>query len=187
MTVKKRDQYKECNDQPEVLLKDFELQFCSRCVRPDCTRSQHGRSKFDQRVTTWESRLFIDVPRMSPEDPRFVDFQAKRFREIDTTAVPNIQGRVQDWVDPRDLDAEYEIPETKKIESAIVSDEDEQGPAKAPEPVPSTPDRRGKMLGGKKVDEKLTRPVLDPWEPKKQTPTEGKIVKPGAKIRLGGS
>lgn len=188
--MEKRDQYKECNDQPDVPVEDFRLQFCSRCVRPDCTRSQHGKSKFDQRVTTWESRLFIDVPRMSSEDPRFGTFQAKRFREIDTTAIPNIQGGVQDWVDPRDLDEPktYEVPEATRIRANATQDLDEQGPVFEQKAAPVHSDRRGQMLGGKKVDEKLVRPVLDPWEPKKQSPSsDEKIVKLGAKIRLGGS
>ncbi len=170
MTVEKRDLYRECNDQPDVSVEDFQLQFCSRCVRPDCTRSQYGKSKFDHRVTTWESRLFIDVPRMNPEDPRFESFQAKRFREIDMTEVPNVQGGVQDWVDPRDLDEPktYEIPETKRIETEAIRD------------------RRGRTLEGKKNDVRPDQPVLDPWEPKKQPPSNEKIVKPGAKIKLGG-
>ena len=195
MTVEKRDQYKECNTLGEVSVEDFRLQFCARCIQPECTRSQHGKSKFDQRVTTWESRLFIDVPRMSLSDPRFSDFQAKRFHQIDTGRVPEIQG----WTDPRDLEEPsapepdtYEVSETKQVEVQAIADIEEFGvaaPASEPQAVPqaskSTSNRRGQMLKGKKVDAKPTQPVFDPWVGKK--PPEGKVVQPGAKIRLGKS
>ena len=179
----KRDQYKECSDQ-NIPVEDFRLQFCSRCVQPECTRSQHGKSKFDQRVTTWESRLFVDVPRMALTDPRFQSFQAKKFSEIDTGRVPEVQG----WVDPRDLE-----PETPMEAVEPVSEPQEPEPDKVEKAAPSsqepamgqTPNRRGQMLGGKKTPAKKPSEKSDPWAPKK-TP-EGKVVKPGAKIRLGNS
>lgn len=215
MMAEKRDWLGDCNDQG-VPLEDFRLQFCERCLQPECTRSQHGKSQFDARVADWESRLFLDVPRMDKSDPRYEDLQAKRFLGIDTSRVPEVQS----WVDPRDLQQptpkkpepvpepalvpepppEYEMPETKQVEAQAVADIEEQGPAE-PEPVPlpavetpqraalNTPNQPGQMLGGKKVDEKPVAPVSDPWVPKESTPTPDdlKVVPPGAKIRLGGS
>lgn len=187
MTVERRDEYKNCNIFPtEVTLEDFQRQFCSRCLRPECTRSQHGKSKFDQRVATWESRLFTDVPRMSMSDPRFEQFQAKRFLEIRPSGgrIPEVQG----WVDPRDLDqpkaeATPEVPEPQVEE--VTQKPPIQEPPTPPANTRNTPNRRGQMVGGKKVDVRPTKPVSDPWEPKKAP--EEKIVKPGTKIRLSGS
>jgi hypothetical protein len=188
MTVGKQDYIKDCNDQG-VSLEDFRLQFCTRCLQPECTRSQHGKSRFDQRVHSWESRLFLDIPRMDGEDPRFVDIRAQKFMDMGRTP------EVQAWVDPQDLvepepepepePNTYEIPKTTQIAAETITDLDEQGPKPAPAAPANTSNRRGQMLGGKKVDVKAPQPVSDPWVPKKAP--KGEVVQPGAKIRLGGS
>lgn len=188
MPVNRQDQIKLCNDHG-VPLEDFRLQFCARCLQPECTRSQHGKSRFDQRVVTWESRLFVDVPRMSPSDPRIKNIQAQKFIQIDTGRPHEVQG----WVDPRDVSEEpstpdesvCEAPETKSVETQTTVDPDEQSSERLEDSpaLKNTPNRRGQMLGGKNVGP--AKPVSDPWKPKE--PTKGKIVQPGAKIRLGGS
>ena len=208
--AEKRDWLGTCNDKG-VSLEDFQLQFCARCLQPECTRSQHGRSQFDARVADWEDRLFKQVPRMDEADPRFQQIQAKRFLGIDMSG----PARVQSWVDPLKLEdppaplppepamvepppREYEVPEAKQVEARAVADLEEQGPAPvevretpAPRrpisPPMNTPNQPRQMVGGKKVDEQPTVSVSDPW--KAPTPAKApdgtKVVKPGAKIRLG--
>ena len=211
--AEKRDWLGTCNDKG-VPLEDFQLQFCARCLQPECTRSQHGRSQFDARVADWEDRLFKHVPRMDEADPRFQQIQAKRFLGIDTSG----PARVQSWVDPLKLEEpapkpelppepamvetqpEYEVPEAKQVEARVMADLEEQEPvppepAKVPEapvrrpvsPPMNTPNQPRQMVGGKKVDEQPTVPVSDPW--KAPTPAKApdgtKVVPPGAKIRLG--
>jgi len=188
MPMAKVDYLKECNSYG-VALEDFLTQFCARCLQPECSRSQHGTSKFDQRVSTWESRLFQEVPRMAETDPRFETIRAQKFIQIDTGRVPEVRS----WVDPRDLaEPKVEPPPSPEPEptpqepSPQVQAEEPKAPAN---PVKNTPNRRGQMIGGKKVDGGGPKPVLDPWEARKppEKKAEGKVVQPGAKIRLGGS
>lgn len=190
----KTDYIGECNTYG-VALNDFLTQFCARCLQPECTRSQHGTSKFDHRVTTWESRLFQEIPRMAETDPRFKLISSQKFIQIDTGRVPEVRS----WVDPRDLAGPKESP----IESQgnLVEPQEVTAPSPEPSPVPeprpqqiktaglvqNTPNRRGQMVGSKKVDGGEAKPVLDPWGTQEKKAPEGKVVQPGAKIRLGGS
>jgi hypothetical protein len=206
--AEKRDWLGECNDQ-HVPLDDFQRAFCDRCLQVECARSQHGKSQFEARVATWEERLFNEVPRMDPSDPRYQVLSAKRFITIDTGPVPEVRG----WVDPLNLKEPpevppttpeprtYEVPETTRIRAQAIVDLDEAGPVRAPVeegPVPesprvvpqaselNTPAVRGQMVG-KKVGGPAVAPVSDPWEPRKSTTDGLKVVPKGAKIRLGGS
>lgn len=193
-----------CNEF-QIPSEDFEMQHCARCFQSECTRSLYGKGQFDQRVSTWEQRLFTNVPRMDESDPRYKEIQAKKFVGLDNSPVPEV-GRSA-WVDPRDLDdgaPEYKVPETKRIEAQTIADLQDQGPAKVtpkvddappkpqiPEesvdtPFMNTPDQPGRMLGGREKPTKLA--TSDPWEPKKEPSGEkGQVVKPGARIRFGGS
>lgn len=212
--VEKRDWLGECNDQ-HVALDDFQRAFCDRCLQVECTRSQHGKSQFEARVADWEDRLFNQIPRMDPADPRYALLSAKKFITLDTGAVPEVRG----WIDPLNLEEPpeappptpeprtYEMSPTTLAKAQAIVDLDEKGPVvaqeepTAPEPprnipeppktVPlvsmlNTPVVRGQMVG-KKADGPAVAPVSDPWEPKKATTDGLKIVPKGAKIRLGGS
>jgi hypothetical protein len=210
------DFLKECNDQ-QVPLEDFRLQFCARCVQPECTRSTHGTSKFDQRVTTWEQRLFTEVPRMESSDPRFEGIQGKMFKMF---SLPVQQaGAKSDWMDPRDLveptpqphvdppaepeeeepipPTEPEFPEVPESPSAPppVAAVSTQPPVKATTSKLSpailrmnTPSQSGRMLAGNPAPT-----PKDPWAgpaaPANAKPNEGGvvIVKRGATVRLGGN
>jgi hypothetical protein len=79
--MERKDFMKECNNLGSPL-EDFKLFFCDRCFQPECTRSNYGKSRFDQRVTTWKERLFTKVPRMEPGDPRFLDITHQQFRPV---------------------------------------------------------------------------------------------------------
>ena len=214
MTLEKRDQLRVCNDQG-VPLEDFRLQFCDRCLARDCTRSQAGKSKFEQRTSTWKERLFDEVPRLSPDDPRIEVIQAKRFRESSPKAPHEVKSS---WDDPRDLTessaddpqvvpvpdaadfsklaAEHIRQNLEEEQAARLSTPVQQVEPEAPAdetprtPAPqfvNTPNQPGQMLGGKKVDKQAASPVLDPWEPKKTTTDDVEVVQPGARVRMGGS
>jgi len=189
----KRDWLHHCNEFV-VPNEDFELQHCGRCFQAECTRSLHGKGQFDHRVATWEERLFTETPKLDEGDPRVEVIRAKKFVEIG----PAPEVGLSAWEDPRDL-------QDTSPEQAVV-DLDEQGPAKAPElddfpqepqiqqqstaPVMdrpmNTPAQSGQMVGGH--DKPVQKPVVDPWEPKKEATLDGgQVVKPGARIRFGGS
>jgi len=184
-----------CNEF-NVPIEDFELQHCARCFQQECTRSQFGKSQFEARVANWEDRLFNKVPQMSEDDPRFVTFQSKKFVSVDAAPAPEV-GRSA-WVDPRDLTdeapAEYEVPETKHLEE---QEPEVDEPAPEPQisdrtPVTSTtpmntPNKPGQMIGGRDKPPKAV-PAADPWALKKPATDDGvQVVKPGTRIRFGGS
>jgi hypothetical protein len=82
----------------------FAEAWCNQCLNPDCSRSTHGKTRFDQRTLTWEERLFTQVPRMSPQDPRYLQITRQAFHTIDVGPTPEV--RTSAWHDPRDLGAE---------------------------------------------------------------------------------
>lgn len=208
---KQQDFFSECNDL-RVSPEHFASQFCSRCFQRECTRSQFGKSLFESRVLTWEERLFKNPAKLDTADPRFEGIQSKRFLEIYTGPVPEIGRGSSSWMDPRDLGT----PEVQGREgpAPVIEEPVQEAPAPSltpslPEPVqalppavsepvkppePSTtpakntPFRQGQMVGGHKPSPKAPAPVYDAWAgPKPASPPDGtKVVKPGARIKLGG-
>lgn len=211
--ARRLDFLKECNDQ-QVPLEDFRLQFCVRCVQPECSRSKHGTSKFDQRVATWEERLFTDVPRMESTDPRYLGIQGKMFKMF---SLPVQQAGVKsDWMDPRDLVEPTPEPHVPPPEEEEALPEEAIPPTEpeipmVPEPVAppfaavsvqppvkattsklspallrmNTPTQSGRMLAGN-----VPPPPKDAWAgPTAPKPTQdgAVIVKRGATVRLGGN
>jgi len=190
--AEKHDFLSVCNDHG-VPVRDFEAQFCFRCLQPECTRSLSGKSRFERRVDTWEDQFFNHVPRMSEADPRFVQLRAKKFIEIERGPVPEIGRAVRAWIDPRDLDAAPESPHSTEdsppVPPAEVAEEESstltETPLSQSPPPPvlmNTPFRQGQMLRGSKP----AAPPRDPWAAKPKEPEIPK-VRPGAKIKLGGS
>lgn len=187
----------ECNEFG-VSAQDFEAQFCFRCLQPECSRSQHGKSRFEARIGNWEQRLFTSIPRMPESDPRYITLHTKKFVDIDPGRIPEIGRAPAAWIDPRDLDVAPESPQSsgqpKNREPepeapaplASVAPEAQEEPRPAPTAVPklmNTPVQQGRMIGGSKP-----APPRDPWEVKAPTETTGiKVVKPGARIKIGGS
>jgi len=169
------DYIRECNDQG-VPPEDFVGAFCIRCFQSECGRSQFGKSKFDQRVSTWADRLFLNVPKLAPEDPRFAPIASQKFITIDTGRTPEIHSA---WVDPN----EPQAPEPSVFVPADI-------PAPSPEVARGTiprhmilanaPSQAGKVLGsgGKSARRDLWATPEAPAEP---------VVAPGSRIKLGGS
>jgi hypothetical protein len=199
--VPKSDQLGICNNLgiPE---EDFRLTFCNRCLSEECTRSQLSQGgAFEQRVRTWHDRLFSDVNKMPPEDPRFQTISAQKFVTIPVGQPLEIRGN---WVDPRELQEPVEIgpvasePSPEPVSVAPPENPKPSLPAEPPsEPVPSpvtvpekpvmptqplqTPGGVGRMVSGGPP-----KKTSDPWEPVgvSREGTE-KIVSPGARIKLG--
>lgn len=191
----KVDHLRTCNDQ-NVPFQDFDIQFCQRCIQPECTRSQHGKSRFEQRALNWESRLFLNVPRMDPNDERFPSIAGKRFVTVDGVR-PTVSSA---WIDPReDRPVQVQVPvqiqasEPEPLELVPVAPPPApQQPPPVPvaeNPVPTgqprnTEARPRQMIGG--VEPKPVAPVLDPWQPTHTQPLRPgeTLVKPGARIKF---
>lgn len=96
----KLDYLKECNDQ-SIPLDDFKMAFCDRCFQKECSRSQFGTSRFEQRVGRWQERMF-QPPALPKNDPRYPAIIAKKFLNLATGPTPSIQAK--EWVDPKTLE-----------------------------------------------------------------------------------
>ena len=101
----RRDLLGECNDKA-VPLDDFQAAWCSRCLSPECSRSLHGQSRFDARVSTWHQRLFEKPALMPVSDPRYAALAAQRFVLYDPN-VPEVRGS---WEAPLPLVVEAPAP-----------------------------------------------------------------------------
>lgn len=206
--MKKLDLYHECNvDGASV--DDFTAQCCMHCINPECSRSSFGQSKFDLRVSTWEERLFSQVPRMDPADPRYSSISAQKFLAIN----PPLGAVRSNWVDPRDLDSSSGATDqpaptpspTPPTSTPEVKEEAIEKPAEppvelkdepTPPPPPSSPPKAPPGLAytntqtqhGQMIPQKNPPPTpKSDWSaPVPTTDTENvKVVKPGEKIKIG--
>jgi len=187
--ISRTDFYGECNV-VGAPVDAFTGECCVFCVNPECTRSSFGKSKFDIRVSTWYERLYSNVPRMNPEDPRFEKISAQRFIPINPPLSIN-----SGWVDPRDLSPQ-DATSAAVAPPLILTPDPKPEPQLQLEPelpqkghlskdltFANTPVQQGQMIAqGKK-------PVTsaDPWSaPPPSTDTENvRVIKPGGKVRLG--
>jgi len=194
----RKDFLAECNEHG-VPVPDFQAAFCSRCMQPECTRSQHGKSKFDRRTLTWEDRLFLGVPKLSESDPRYLPILNADFRTI-SEGPTKVSIHNPSWNDPRDIPKNS--AEIAKVPLGTVSIESqpplEENPEKSlaptlPSVVKDLPKHllllnapaQPSMLPGA-----LQQPQPDPWAgpvPKGEPLPSAPIVKKGAKIKFGGS
>lgn len=140
---------------------EFKAAYCSRCMQSECTRSLVSASKFDHRVNTWEDRLFLNPPRMNEQDPRFASISGIKFVSVEGAAPPTSS----EWVDANEVKATSIV-----VPSAVRS-----------LPVLNTPVRHGIMLEGAPKAKPTPTSSSDSWDAPK-----GNVVKPGAKIKLGG-
>jgi hypothetical protein len=189
---------------------DFQATFCVRCSQPECTRSQYGKSSFDQRVSTWESRLFTQVPRMDPTDPRYKAIASKNFRMIDVGPAPSVSSR--NWIDVPSIASAAPVPVPVVTAPAPPEDEapdtDRSPPMSSPSevqapprvmaevvlpPAPQVPRNalrmntpvkpEGQMLPGAKPQQSPP-PKKDPWAAPE--PSKEQVLKPGARVKIGG-
>lgn len=204
--MKRRDLFSECA-QPGTPIDVLKTEWCSRCGNAECVRSSVGLSKFEDRIKDWESKLFLAPPQLSPDDPRFARIQALKFITLDVGRTPEIRS---DWTDPRDLVEPEPKPEPAAPPLIIAPPEPvlviPQQEPQARTPSPSKPtaspassrvllvganaaDQSGKTLPAA-LGSSTTVPTgnaADPWAvPEPPQPTNEVVVKPGAKIRMGG-
>jgi len=205
--MKKRlDLYGECNLK-QAPVDVFTAECCMRCINPECTRSQFGTSHFDARSQNWFERLFLDVPRMDPGDPRFNDIRAQKFLLIQ----PAIAVNTSAWVDPRSLEAPkveapiiaaptpatpvIEPPASPPVVVEVIQPEVSSEPITPPvvergdrrvDPTINTPPKSGQMIGSKSssAGQGWVQPTIPPPGPQMDN---AKVVRTGAKIKLGGS
>jgi len=185
----KRDFLKECNNQG-VPLEDFKLAFCNLCLQPECTRSSHGLSKFDQRTKTWKERLFTEVNTLDPNDPRYLGIAGKDFLVIDpkpSSGVPS------SWDDPRDLSKKVQV----SVPSGFMAQEEpkevpKEPPLRESKPEPSersillnTPNQESFFLQGAPERVRVSSVKRDPWETPTPRSSEDVVVSKGATIKLG--
>lgn len=204
MAEDKRDWLSYCNE-TKVPFQDFIAGFCVRCFQPECTRSTHGKSRFEDRALNWENRLFNQVSKLDPSDERFKEIASKRFLPI----APSQASAPSAWMDPRDIEPSKEIlipapapailvPEpappvvlapTPPPPVVVPAQEVPRAPAPAAPPAEpvlrNTPAQQRQMIGG--GDAKAPQPVLDPWQPKQPLRPDDNLVQPGARIKLGRS
>lgn len=206
----RRDCLRECNNQG-VPLEDFRLAFCVRCLQPECTRSTYGSSKFDQRTQTWVERLFTQVPRMDPTDPRFQEISGQGFSTIDLAANQD-PGGGSAWLDPRDLKPEKTsivvpagfIPPPP--EEPVIQEAPASGPpveVEVPKVQPASTGKVGSNLPrevllmntvgheGAYLPGAPSKPAVepvkrDPWAAPEPVGPNEVIVKRGATVRFGG-
>jgi len=154
-----RDYMRECNNLG-VSEEDFQRIWCIRCVQQECHRSHQGKSRFEARVSTWEERLFTDVPRMPPTDPRYPDLANREFSTPESWKSSQVQ--VPSSWDPPPASSAAETSKSLTETSGSAA----EGPAE-PSTLPSgfvslrVPHQSGKTIGDQVV------------------------LKPGGRIRFG--
>jgi len=144
-----------------------------------------GKSLFDKRTQTWESRLFLDVPRMDPLDERYQGIKAKRF-----VGAPAPEERMPElgaqWIDPLQEGEEDEEapPDTQREPLVELPLDDAMDPT---DPAPPPDQFQPIMNQGRVLAGAPTKPAqTDPWEPKKKpAPTNEVVIPSGAQVRLG--
>lgn len=195
--MKNQDFLNVCNDQ-RVAEPDFRAAFCSRCMQPECVRSIHGTSKFDQRVSTWRERLFTAVPSMDPSDPRAAAASAAQFVSIDAPS-KGTSGQVpSSWGSEEKIEngvARGEAPGVLSgIQETTVATGEKTPPLSPLEEARhvaslNTPVQHGIMLpGAPEVVASKAKSKADPWAapiPAGHDPAVGTVINKGAKFRLG--
>lgn len=195
----RRDYLKECHSQvanqvkEPLPLTEFGEAYCVRCSQPECSRSRHGVSKFDQRVATWKERLFLEVPRMGQEDPRFESISSKDFQPVQESLVVQGWGETESDPEPRrDI-----LPEPPQ-EILVSEGQDTKTPYFQPTSAPSSISRETLLLNTKVESEQYLpgapRPSgpsdspkkrIDSWgAPEQSTPSEV-VVTAGATVQFG--
>lgn len=182
--TERQDFLRECNEHG-VALPDFQAQFCDRCQQPECHRSQYGKSRFDQRVMTWEERLIKNPARMNPNDPRYASITAKQFITLDVGRTPEVRSA---WIDPQEAAVSPPAPVEPPPPPAEASSPPAAlapptpPPARTPQPL-NTPAQKAVLLST--PGQSVLQPSKDAWDV--PLPPKDPVVQPGAKVKVRGS
>jgi hypothetical protein len=197
----RRDFLRDCHSQVSKQVKEllpfdaFGAAYCSRCLQPECTRSTHGSTLFDKRVTTWQDRLFLNVPRMDQGDPRFESIAHKEFVPAQETLV------VRGWDDgvaheePKEFVPEFleepvveEVPTNDEPPPVYFKPVSDTSSISRDTLLMNTPVSREQYLPGASrtsVSHSIPKKTIDSWGASEQSTPSEVIVKAGATVRFG--
>lgn len=186
----KQDHLRLCNEQG-LPFTEFMANWCSRCFQPECSRSLHGKTRFDARISSWEERLFLNPSKLDSSDPRYRDIATKKFLAM----APTNPAERSAWMDPRDVETTKVIsiptpapepPPPPPPEPKVEASPPVRGPEQAstpPQVLTNTPNRPRQMIAGAAVPPPPL--VSDPWRPMQPVKPGETVVKPGARIKFG--
>lgn len=179
------DLLKVCNDQG-VSEEDFRLAFCDRCQQTECTRSRLGDSKFERRTSSWYETLFSNVPRLDPQDPRYVEISAKNFLTIDPGPVPEIRTS-SSWDEPSppvSVPQQDPTPTSEHIYTTITKP---MVVGVGPGQVQELPQLNTPSLGFQRIGSAppVPAPPPSPTTPVPAPQHQEVVLKPGARVRIG--
>lgn len=179
--------------------KAFQETFCQRCRNRGCDHAKAAEDKFSRRVAAQPDRLFHPT-QILEKIPRYAHLV--EFTELKEQAEAiDISRRKKSWESPLDdplpdsldeLDEEVTAskPPVQKQESRVSLNSNEAKRIGAAQVRPgNTPVPRGGIILGTEPLPKRT-PIIeaDPWAVPSDKPSvpAGKLVAPGAKVRIGG-
>ena len=158
----KDDFLKECmSEMGNVPLDVFNRELCLKCANRECVRAGMNNSLFDKRVRDWRDKLFLNVERVEPGDPRFSEIEAKHFMPLGGSSSWEVRGpepvtepepvvEPEPEPEPEEVSVESE-PDLEEIPEPEPERIEEPEPAEAI-PVPPVPTNtqfdQGAMLGG---------------------------------------
>ena len=161
MTEIKIDYLKDCMSDPALIshplpIDQFSRSFCMVCSQKACSRSRANTMIFTERVATWRSRLFTNVPRASDDDPNYAIVKAKIFKNVDEPISITTEA-------PIETPIHFISEQIKQIDNTTTT---------APTPTPTTPTveihnaqidnipfKGNVILPGKPIDNKIDVPL----------------------------
>lgn len=198
-----RPQLSQIEGGDKISVDQFKAQVCSTCCAPDCDLSRLSSSSFQDRVTNWKERLFLNPVRLDPKDPRFPVFNSKSFLEVPIVGRGSAkQVAVSDWLDPLQKTEVKEATPPRKLspEAPVVSDPPKKVPSVSSDAgasqeqlqLPSnTPFQQGSTLPGAPEKTPEPPPEADVWggplppPPLSTDENPAIVLKPGGKFRFG--
>lgn len=167
----KSDFLRECMSDPALVerpmpIDHFAQAFCIVCSQKECTRSRSNTMLFTERVSTWKSRLFDNVPRADDNDTNYGRIRAKNFQSVEDPIIINTESvRIPEQI-PVLKPEEDKFPTVTKNEnqSTNICIEPSVLVVQNKEPeLNNTPFQGGIIISGKPIDK-----------------TEDKIMEPGS-------
>jgi len=197
--TQRRDFLKECHTQvisqvkEPLPLTEFGSAYCVRCFQPECSRSTHGVTKFDQRVATWKERLFLEVPRMDSSDPLYKSISSKDFQPVQESLVVLGWGETDKAPEPR-LDLTPEPPQEVAVSEVVEG----AGTYFQPASTPASISRETLLLNTSVESEQYlpgapkpsglpnsTKKRIDSWGASEQSTPSEVVVTAGATVQFG--